>query len=130
MSTPKRDKFISLKEIIIIASLLIFSAAGLLYIRSTSSVSGNIAVISLGGEEIMRIDLGKYKDKTELISLKEEYDVPVNFEVKDGGIRFYDVTCPDKLCEKYGVISNEYESAICLPNQTVLRVYAPDDIPK
>ena len=39
----------------------------------------------------------------------------VTLEVKDGQIRFINSICPDHLCEGFGFISMEDESAICMP---------------
>ncbi len=89
----------------------------------------NFAVVTLDGREIMRIDLADYKGPEEkLISLEKDFGVPVHFQLKDGAIRFYEVNCPDHLCEGFGFIKKEYESAICIPNRTVVVIYSREEV--
>ena len=123
-------RFISRRDAIIIAAVVLAALGVMWYTNTVTAQDGNIAVISVDGKEVMRLNLAKYKNKSEYISLEEAYGVPVNFRVEDGGIRFVDVTCPDHICEAYGVCSREFDIAVCLPNRTMLVVYAPDDVPK
>lgn len=55
--------------------------------------------------------------------IEEETGRPVSFEVRDGRIRFIDVTCPDHLCEQTGWCQNPGDRAVCLPNRTSLICY-------
>ena len=43
----------------------------------------------------------------------------VHIEVKDGAARFVDSPCPDHICEGYGWLSAEDQSATCLPARAV-----------
>lgn len=52
---------------------------------------------------------------------------PYIFEVKDceieiseDGVRFKSSDCPDKLCEKSGMLSKNTQTACCVPNTVVL----------
>lgn len=129
--TPKKTRrFITGRDIMIIAVVLLIAAAALWYMRSSAAKEGNIAIITVNGNEIMRLNLAEYQTKTERISLIDEYHVPVSFEIAEGGIRFVDVDCPDHLCEAMGVCREEYEMAVCLPNATLVAVYTPEDAPK
>ena len=44
------------------------------------------------------------------------------YEVRDGGVCFVQADCPDKICEKAGLLTRVGETAVCLPRQTVITV--------
>jgi hypothetical protein len=115
---------------LIILLIVIFALLAMWYRNALRQKEGyNFAVVTLDGREIMRIDLANYRDsEAKHISLEEQWGVPVHFELKEGAIRFYEVTCPDHLCEGYGFISREYESAVCLPNRTVVMIYSREEV--
>ncbi|MGN0662784.1 MAG: NusG domain II-containing protein [Faecalibacterium sp.] len=46
----------------------------------------------------------------------------VHIEVADGAARFVDSPCPDHVCESFGWISLEDQSATCLPARAVLTI--------
>ena len=55
----------------------------------------------------------------------DTYDVDtgyytVHIEIKDGAARFVDSPCPDHICESFGWLSNEDQTATCLPARAVL----------
>ena len=65
------------------------------------------------------LDLPLTKDAT--------YDVDtgyytVHIEVNDRAARFIDSPCPDHICENYGWISMEDQTAICAPAHAVLMI--------
>ena len=43
-------------------------------------------------------------------------------EVKDGAARFIDSPCPDHICEGYGWLTLEDQTATCLPARAVLTI--------
>lgn len=45
-------------------------------------------------------------------------------EVKDGTVRYVHSDCPDKLCEKFGRLAENGDTASCVPNKTVVTVTA------
>lgn len=46
----------------------------------------------------------------------------VHIEVKDGAARFVDSPCPDHICESFGWLSAEDQTATCLPARAVLTI--------
>ncbi len=84
-----------------------------------------VAALSIDGKIVGTYDLRSAENG--FIDLREEYDVPVILEIKDQAIRFYESICPDHLCENYGFISRETETAVCLPNRTVLTIHSQRD---
>lgn len=80
-----------------------------------------VAVISVDGAELRRIDLRQAEEGT--FSIQAETGKPVSFEIREGRIRFVDVTCPDHVCEKAGWCGAPGERAVCMPNRTTLICY-------
>jgi hypothetical protein len=97
----------------LVAAIIAICAAWIL-LRPLLAAPGAEAVVTLRSEEIMRIPL-RESDYYRL-DLLGEYGVPVSLEVKSGGVRFIDVTCPDHICEKTGVIREDGQTAVCMPN--------------
>ena len=71
---------------------------------------------------VKSINLTKAED--EIFSVKERPHIL--FEIKDHQIRFMDSDCPDKICIKSGFLSKNGESAVCMPNKTVLKIVGKD----
>ena len=74
---------------------------------------GKTASIWVDGEVVRTVPLSR--DCTFSITNSEGHTV--EFEVKDGKIRFVSSDCPDKICVNTGFISLETETAICMPNR-------------
>lgn len=85
------------------------------------------AVITLDGDEIMRIPLSGYQG-IKTVSLDESYGVPVHFEINGDQIRFAEVTCPDHICEKAGYLSKPYDTAVCMPNRVAVSLFADSEL--
>ena len=109
---------------LILLAVFLLAAAAWLFWRATASSGQNLAVITLDGAEIRRIDLETEPDG--VFSLQQEYGVPVSFEVKEGAIRFVDVDCPDHICEDEGFVSLEGQTAVCMPNRVALSIYGSE----
>ena len=45
-----------------------------------------------------------------------------HIQIKDGAARFVDSPCPDHICEGFGWLSNEDQTATCLPARAVLTI--------
>ena len=113
------------KDFLLIAVILLIAAVtGGFFLLKQNSDSA-IAALSIDGQMVELYDLNKEEDQ--LIDLREKYDVPVILEIKDGSIRFRESVCPDHLCENYGYISRVTETAVCMPNRTVLTIYSTQD---
>ena len=46
----------------------------------------------------------------------------VHIEVKNGSARFIESPCPDHICEGFGWLSAEDQTATCLPARAVLTI--------
>ena len=115
------------KDLLLVLVLLLIAAVmgGFFLLQDSDH---NIAALSIDGRYVELFDLKKAENQ--LIDLREKYDVPVILEIRDGAIRFRESVCPDHLCENYGYISRVTETAVCMPNRTVLTIHsAQDNIP-
>ncbi len=118
-STMKKSDFILIVGILLIALLV-----GGFFLLQKGDHAG-VASLSIDGNIVALYDLSQTENG--FIDLREEYGTPVILEVKDQAIRFYESVCPDHICENYGFISRETETAVCLPNRTVLTIHSPND---
>lgn len=122
-SRAKRARKLEWAALGVVVALCV--AAGIYLYRPRA---GNaVAVISVDGAEVRRIHLGEAADG--VFSIEPETGKPVSFEVKDGQIRFVNVTCPDHICEKAGWCAAPGERAVCMPNRTALICYDAKELP-
>ncbi|RPF43150.1 hypothetical protein EDD70_2110 [Hydrogenoanaerobacterium saccharovorans] len=115
---PEKKLKFKKNDFILLGVLLVAALAVAAFYFIGSNNDHPIAVISVDGKNIMKVDLAKAEDKT--FSLDKKSGLPVSFEIRDHKIRFVDVNCPDHVCENVGFISRSGESAVCLPNKTAL----------
>lgn len=115
----------SKKDLLLIGGILLLAVllGGFFLLKQDSGYG--VAALSIDGKIVELYDLGKEENRR--IDLSETYGVPVTLEIKDKAICFYESLCPDHICENYGYISREGETAVCMPNRTVLTIYAQSD---
>ena len=115
----------SKKDLLLIGGILIIALLlGGFFLLQQGENSG-VAALSVDGSVVALYDLEKESDR--FIDLQEFCGVPVTLEIQDGAIRFYESLCPDHICENYGFISREGETAVCMPNRTVLTIHSHSD---
>ncbi len=110
------------KKLIInlIFAAVILAAAGVLLFLRNSGVSGSplAAELTYGdANTVLPISL----DKDAVYDVDTGY-LTVHIEVKDGAARFVDSPCPDHICESYGWLTQENQTATCLPARAVLTI--------
>lgn len=119
----KKRSFFKRTDLFIIAGLVVVALLAFFLFSLFSRTSDRMtAVISVDGEDIMQVDLSEEREPY-TISLHDQ-GIPVEFEVNDHRIRFINVDCPDKICENTGYVDSDGETAVCMPNKTVLTVHA------
>ncbi len=115
----------SKKDLLFIGGILLIALlVGGFFLLQQSENSG-IAALSVDGSIVAIYDLEKENDR--LIDLQEAYGVPVTLEIRNRAICFHESVCPDHICENYGFISHEGETAVCMPNRTVLTIHSHSD---
>ena len=99
---------------------VILAIAGILFVlRGMHSSGAALGAQLIYGDSNTVMDIPLTKDAN--------YDVDtgyltVHIEVKDGAARFVDSPCPDHICESFGWLSAEDQTATCLPARAVLTI--------
>ena len=105
------------KWIALFSALFVLSLPGAWWVLHTRSEQ-SIAVVSVSGTEIRRIDLSKvHTPYTFTVAGKNGENT---ISVAPGSIAIVDATCPDKLCVKHGPLKNAYSPIVCLPNKVTV----------
>lgn len=117
-STRKLIRPADVVIIILIVALSVATLVGAFAPKDDSLV----AVVTVNGEEIRRIDLSSAED--EIFTL--DTSPTVTLEIKDGKIRFIDSLCPDSTCEKSGFLDSHGDTAACVPAGTIVTVQGSD----
>ena len=97
---------------------------GLLSYGKLGRGEGMIAVISVDGEVLERIDLSK---------VRKEYDKEIStvygtniVHVEPGAISVSHADCPDQICVYQGKLSGSGIPIICMPNRLVIAIEGGD----
>jgi hypothetical protein len=105
---------------IIIAVILIAAVGFWIY---NSFVSNNTSVsnliIEVNGSAYKKIPVNQLK-KEQLIHIDLENNKHIDIKANETGTWIEDVVCPDKLCQKTGIISKVGQNIVCLPNKVVI----------
>lgn len=110
-----QENFFKKKDLIVILILLII--AGMIYYFTLPGEKMNEAEIKVDGEVYDTVSLSEKNDGIYKIE-----GLNVEYEIRDGKIRFYSSDCPDKVCIGDGFISLGGESAVCLPNRVIISI--------
>jgi hypothetical protein len=105
---------------IIIAVILVAALGFWLYnnyISNTTSVSN--LVIEVDGNLYKKIPVRELK-KEQLIHIDFENNKHIDIKANENGAWIEDVVCPDKLCQKTGIINKFGQNIVCLPNRVVI----------
>ena len=116
-------KFFKKTDILIILAILVIGTGIWLMNESTQSKTDLIAVILYNNQEIKRINLSESENMT--FSLDQNPEIV--FEIKDGTIGFIHSDCPDQLCVAAGFLDASGETAVCLPNNVVLKIISDEE---
>lgn len=105
---------------IIIALILVIALGSWIYNNYVSNKSpiANL-VIKVNGDVYKRIPVMELK-KDQLIHIDLANNKHIDIEANENGAWVKDVDCPDKLCQKTGVINKIGQSITCLPNKVTI----------
>ena len=104
----------------VLFAAVVLAAAGLLFfLRGSRPGSAKLEAELTYGDANTVLPISLAKDAV--------YDVDtgyltVHIQVQDGAARFVDSPCPDHICEHYGWLREEDQSATCLPARAVLTI--------
>ena len=107
-------------DIILLCAALALSTAIFAVSYLLLADSGNVAVVSVDGEEYARLPLDKDTELT--VNTDRGYNTVT---VKDGKVFVSEASCPDKVCVKTGH-ADELRSIVCLPNRLTVTVEKGD----
>ncbi len=101
------------RDLYLIGGLMLLAAvvALLLY---TLAPQGRVAVVTLDGDEVARLDLGH--DNTTVVNGTH------TVIVEAGSIRVTDAPCRDRICVHHAPVSRTGETIVCLPHSLVITV--------
>ncbi len=124
----KNRRFYKRIDLILIALVLLISfMIGLIQKSANTQNENRYAYIYHENILVEQIDLNSAENTTFALNQNPE----IIFEIKDGEIAFISSPCHDKICIKTGFISQNGETAVCLPEKTVLTIKSsvPTDVP-
>lgn len=102
-------------DIIIIT--LILAAALVIYLFSLKTNEGVTAEVLQNGKLVYSIELDKVTD-SQAVSLEGGIEIHIGTD----GIGFLASDCPDKICVGCGILNRAGQTAVCVPNKTVIRL--------
>ncbi len=73
---------------------------------------------------------GKLTHVIDLNSVNKKQEIKINgaiLTVENGTVCYSSSNCPDKLCQKFGKLSLNGDTASCVPNKTVVTVTSDKD---
>lgn len=111
------SKLLRKTDLIIILAVMLAAAAFIIFLRAGDEPLR--ADISVDGKTVESIDLSKVTDRIEIQPRGAE---KVLIVAENGKIRFEHSDCPDKLCVKQGELYRKGDTAVCLPEKTVITV--------
>lgn len=105
---------------IIIIIILIAALGFWLYNNHIANISSvDNLVIEVDGNVYKKIPIEELK-KEQLIHIELENNKYIDIVADKAGAHVKDVICPDKLCQKTGVINKVGQNIVCLPNKVVI----------
>ena len=101
---------------LVFAAIILAAAAVLLLVRKANQTGAPLCAELIYGDSNTRLTFSLEKDA--------DYDVDtgyltVHIKIQDGAARFVDSPCPDHICESFGWLSEEDQTATCLPARAV-----------
>lgn len=103
-------------DILLIAIVLVLALGVWIFTLMTREAGGE-AVVSINGEEIMRLPLGR---NTEIMLGEGEHTNLLIIE--NGEAAVVEASCPDHVCINQGRIGFNGQSIVCLPNKLVVTI--------
>ena len=104
------------KDFIIIVIIIFMIIGGFIFNYFFFYQKGTYVQIKVGGKEYQTVPL----DINQTIKIKNKNTI----KIKNKEVYIIDSTCPDKLCQKQGIISKNGQQIICLPNQVTIKIIA------
>ncbi len=118
-----RSRYFKPGDMIIYTALLSIFVLGTVIAANAGQGASTVAVITLDGHEVHRVDLNKVEEPYEFRVASDSDKARYNLvRVEKGQVRVIEASCPDQIDVKQGWISRSHQSIICLPNRLVIRI--------
>ena len=112
------------KNLLWVLLFAVIVLGGVLVYRSLGKGEGTVAVVSVDGEVLERIDLSK---------VRESYDLDIvtawgrnRIHVAPGAISVTEADCPDHVCIYQGRLTGSGIPIICMPHRLVIEIEGGD----
>lgn len=105
------------KSGIILILLIVVSSAAVIIYQNTRPQNNLSAVVNISGNEIMIINLDEI-NSTQTYTLENG----IVIKAENHTVRIESSTCKDKICVNCGELKNNGDTAVCVPNKTVVTV--------
>lgn len=112
-------KLIAKSDIVILVLILLLALIGLIAMKLQKD--GDTVLIAMDGKELYSIELSSVK-QPETLEIKGKDGINALIEVSDRGACFLECTCPDKTCVRTGMVSKDFQSAVCLPGRISIAI--------
>ena len=106
------------RDLLLTAILLCFALLSLALRAFLFRGSGRIVSISQNGKTIAEYPL----DQDRLEAIPAPHGGSNTLHIENGEVWITDASCPDKLCEQQGAISEDGEVLVCMPNLLIVRI--------
>lgn len=110
-------------DILLIVSLLLIAAVGLVYLFVFRE-AGNAVTVTVDGQLCGTYSLSQ--DAVQDIYTDDGREGHNRLVIRDGKAYVETATCPDGICVAHAPIFRNGESIVCLPNRVVITVTADD----
>lgn len=115
----KERKWFSKTDALVLCLLVLLTAAFFLWRAHASP--GTAAVVTVDGETVLTIDLSACVQRATYTLANG-----VELVAEDHTVRVARSNCPDGLCVRAGALSKAGDTAVCVPNRTVVAVTGAD----
>lgn len=105
------------RDIILLISILVIGALGIVVTRAFFSEDGAEVVITIDGSEYGRYSLYSPRE----IVVDSEYGTNT-VVINNGKVDVIDADCPDKICVNHVPVTYNHETIVCLPHKLVVEV--------
>ncbi len=107
---------------LIIVVILVVAVIGWFGIKQLgSSKAETMAIIEVGGSIYKTVPVAKGMEQ-EKIHIELDNGSHIDIVVDENGAFVEDVVCPDKICQKTGLVNKVGQSIVCLPNKVVVYI--------
>ena len=110
-------------DLMLICALLLLAGGIRVYMQATRTQGGE-AVVTLDGDEIMRLPL----EVDTLLPVAQAEGNANSVEICDGAVRVVAANCPDRVCERQGWIRYDGETIVCLPHRLIVTVVGGESV--